>query len=712
MHNDSTTLSAFVLIASRLGVQVGKSELFRRFPVSGTEPSLNELTTIAGQFGLKCKVMKLRPEQLGSLKNSFPVLLRVMGDKAVILEGVASNTAGQLVATVRDPLTERVAETDLGHLSDVWDGTAVLFKRETTARDANEPFGNSWIWGQVFKEKKHFVEIAVAALLGTIFTIAPPLMFMAVVNRVLVNNSMETLKVFVVLMFLLIIFESIIGHARRRTMEVVVARIDARLNLYMLNRVLKLPIEYFEKNATGRTMSRLNRMWVIRNFLTGQLFGAFVDSVPLLGIIPILFMLNWRLALFVLVLSVLVFLIVLAYLKPVAKRFKKVVLAEQNKGAHLIETLNGIRTIKSLALEGRRQKEWDTITAELTQTKYDLGAISNWPQTLTTPLERLMQKGTLLLGAYLALTSPDAMTAGTIGAFVMLASRVSAPLVQLAKLQLTFAELGGAMSELEAVLNSPPEDGNEISGVRSPIKGHLEFKSVSFRYSPASSMVLDNLSFELQSGTSLGVVGRSGSGKTTLTRLLQGLHKSYEGLIKIDGIELKDYSLSHLRSSIGIVLQENFLFSGTIRDNVAIAHPHAAFEDVVRVCQLAGAEEFIERLPRGYDTRLEEGATNLSGGQRQRLAIARALLSNPSFLIFDEATSALDAESETIVNENLRSISEGRTVICVSHRLSMLTKFDRIMVMDRGKIYDIGTHKELLERCDIYAHLWHQQNRG
>jgi ATP-binding cassette subfamily B protein len=206
-------------------------------------------------------------------------------------------------------------------------------------------------------------------------------------------------------------------------------------------------------------------------------------------------------------------------------------------------------------------------------------------------------------------------------------------------------------------------------------------------------------------------MGRSGSGKTTVTRLLQRLNASYEGMIKIDGMDLREIDLMHLRTHIGVVPQENFLFSGTIRENIAMAKGDASFSSVVRAAQLSGAEEFIERLPRGYDTVLEEGATNLSGGQRQRLALARALLIDPPVLILDEATSALDAESEAIVNANLKRMAKGRTVLSISHRLSMLVECDAILVLERGKVYDLGTHEELLHRCDIYKHMWFQQNR-
>jgi ATP-binding cassette subfamily B protein len=205
-------------------------------------------------------------------------------------------------------------------------------------------------------------------------------------------------------------------------------------------------------------------------------------------------------------------------------------------------------------------------------------------------------------------------------------------------------------------------------------------------------------------------MGKSGSGKTTITRLLQRLHSDYEGLIKIDGIDVREYDVDHLRRSVGVVLQENFLFSGTIRENISAAKPDATFDDVVKAARLAGAEEFIDRLPRGYETYVYEGSPNLSGGQRQRLAIARALIVDPPILILDEATSALDADSEAIVNANLTRIANGRAMIVISHRLSSLTDADAILVLNRGVVDDIGRHEELLERNDIYSSLWYQQN--
>jgi ATP-binding cassette subfamily B protein len=297
-------------------------------------------------------------------------------------------------------------------------------------------------------------------------------------------------------------------------------------------------------------------------------------------------------------------------------------------------------------------------------------------------------------------------------AFIMLGNRATQPIIQLAQLMQDFGEIREAINEVGSVVNATPELTRVGTGLRQPIFGNLSFSDVTFRYAPGAPLALDDVNLEVPAGSILGIMGRSGSGKTTITRLLQGLNSHYEGIIKIDGMDLREIDLQHLRTCIGVVAQENFLFSGTIRENIGIAKPHANFSEIVRVAQLAGAEEFIERLPKGYDTYLSEGASNLSGGQRQRLAIARALILDPPILILDEATSALDAESEAIINANLMRIAQGRTIICVSHRLAMLVNADSILVMDKGRVDDIGSHDELLHRNEIYKHMWFTQNRS
>jgi subfamily B ATP-binding cassette protein HlyB/CyaB len=705
-------LQALLAIGSRLGIDLNAEQLQRQFALSNAELATEAVVAIARESGMEVKIVHMKFAELPRLGKALPAILRAKDGSALILEDARSDPMKGSIAIVSDPSASddaRIAIEEV-RLAEVWEGEVVLVKRRHFGSGERQPFGLPWLAGQVLRERKLFGDIAAAALVNTLFALAPPFIFMIVLDRVLVNRSYSTLSVVTGAILVMLLFETVLSYLRRVLTQVATTRVDGRLNLYIVEKLLKLPLDYFERNPTGKTLGKLGQVWLIRHFLTGQLFGAFLEAVPLLGLVPALLILNWRLASMTFVLSAAIFLIVLAFMKPIARQHHRVTEAEQAKGSYLVETIYGIRTIKSLALEGRRRKEWDRRVAEATQARHELGLLANYPQTLSLPFERLIYSGSFIVGAYLVLARPDLADPGALVAFAMLSGRLAAPLVKIATLQQDLAEVRASIAEVASVVNIPPEDARS-DGLRLAITGEVTFKDVCFRYTAGAPLALDGVSFSVPAGKMLGIMGRSGSGKTTVTRLLQRLNTDYEGMIKVDGMDLREIDLMHLRTHIGVVPQENFLFSGTIRENIAMARPDAGLGAVVRAAQLAGAEEFIERLPRGYDTVLEEGASNLSGGQRQRLALARALLIDPPILILDEATSALDAESEAIVNANLKRMAKGRTVLSISHRLSMLVECDAILVLERGKFYDLGSHGELLRRCDIYKHMWYQQNR-
>jgi ABC-type bacteriocin/lantibiotic exporter with double-glycine peptidase domain len=407
----------------------------------------------------------------------------------------------------------------------------------------------------------------------------------------------------------------------------------------------------------------------------------------------------------------LVALVIVAFLPSVRAAFGKWVDAEVARNNVMVETVHGIRTVKSLALEPQQREMWDERVAAASSRKQALGDISNWPQTLVTPLENFMTRGVLLVGAYFVVSGDAPASTGSLLAFMMLSARVSQPLVSLARLVEDLEETRASVALAASVLNNQPETNNPGAGLRPRFEGAISFKGVDFTYPGSRNPALSEVAFEVPAGTMLGLVGRSGSGKSTITRLLQGINREYEGSIKIDGTDLREINLAHLRRSFGVVLQDNFLFRGTIRENLLAGRPGLTITDAVRAARLAGAEEFIERLPQGYETWIEEGSPNLSGGQRQRLAIARALIHDPRLLILDEATSALDPESEALVNANIQRIAHGRTMLIVSHRLSSLVDCHNILVLDQGRVVDIGPHKDLLERCSVYRQLWLQQHR-
>jgi ABC-type bacteriocin/lantibiotic exporter with double-glycine peptidase domain len=377
----------------------------------------------------------------------------------------------------------------------------------------------------------------------------------------------------------------------------------------------------------------------------------------------------------------------------------------------MIETVHGIRTIKCLALEPQQKEVWDAKTAHAASMRLKAYELAAWPNSLIIPLSRFAERGTMLLGGYMAISDPTSVSVGALVALMILGGRVSQPLVNIARVMQDMEEIRAAVVQISWVLNNPREVSSKAHGLRPVFKGAITFDQLTFTYPNTKVPAINKLSAEIPAGTMMGLVGRSGSGKSTIARLLQGISPAYEGYLKIDGTELREIQLPHLRRSFGVVLQDNFLFRGTIRDNIIASRAGLTLEDVVRAARLAGAEEFIERLPNGYDTYIQEGSPNLSGGQKQRLAIARAVVSDPRVLILDEATSALDPESEALVNANLLRIAKGRTMVIVSHRLSSLIDCDLIMVLERGRMVDIGPHKELVERCAIYRHLWLQQNR-
>ena len=701
-------LLAMMMAARYFGLDLDPNE-FRNGP-GETQPSAAALSAWAQSSGMWSRALRLRWRHLFTVGGNGPVILLFKDGSAGLLIGANPEQKVVLIRDPRAPEADPPVPVDEMRLNEVWGGDSVLLRAERSQAEADPPFTMRWLIGMVMKEKKHLVDLLIASFAISVLTILPPLLVMQVVDRVLAHHSYSTLLLISLILAVSVLYETLLGYARRLIILVVGVRTDAKLSLHVFNRLIRLPLDYFERHPAGETMYKVGQMNKVREFMTGKLMTTLLDMITLLVLLPLLFWLNATLAWIVLVCATLIMLIILAYLRPMRTIFAKVVGAETLKNAALGETIFGIKTVKSLALEPQRKALWDERTAEVGKWRMEMGRMSNWPQTLVTPIERFMWMGVILVGALLALTDTTGYMVGSLFAFMMLAQRVSQPLVGLARLIEDWEEVGASMGQAADVLNRPLEDAAN-GGLRPKFAGAVTFEDVTFTYSGTKLPALDRLSFSIPPGTMLGLVGRSGSGKSTATRLLQGINREYSGFIKIDGADMREINLRHLRSSFGVVLQENFLFRGSIRDNILAGRPGLTLEDAIRAARLAGAEEFIERMPNGYETYIEEGSPNLSGGQRQRLAIARALITDPRILILDEATSALDPESEALVNANLLRIARGRTMVIVSHRLSSLVNCDQIMVLDRGKLVDIGPHSALLERCAIYRTLWNQQNR-
>lgn len=676
-----------------------------------SSPSPASLARWLNDQGAIAKGMRIRWRYLVKMKNSPPIVLMFRDGSAALM---VRADAGRGIVWLRDPLSDEgvapVAVDEL-RLSQVWTGDILLVKARRGESEADAPFNLAWFARIVLREKQSLRDILIASMVLSILTIVPALIVMQVVNRVVAYRSMSTLVSMIGLVVILSFYEILLTYARRELMLVMSTRIDTRMSLHTFARLLALPLEFYEREQTGRVLGRYMAIYKVRDFLTGRLMTTALDMFTLLVILPLLFYMSATLAWMTLASAGLIGLIVVLFLPPMAKVIGRTIEAEMARGSVLYETVAGIRTVKTLALEPTRKERWDEVTADVVRWKLASGRMGNWPATLVMPMDMFINRGIILVGAYLALESPGGMAAGGLMAFMMLGGRVAAPLVNLAKLLEDINEVSASLGEAGAVLNQPTETKALTTGMRPVIKGALSFQAVNFTYPGGAVRALDDVTFDVPAGTMLGLVGRSGSGKSTVTRLLQGVSRGYSGYLRLDGVELREINLTHLRRNFGVVLQDNFLFRGTVRDNITAGRPGLTIDDVVRAARLAGAEEFVERMPAGYDTWIEEGSTNISGGQRQRLAIARAVICDPKLMILDEATSALDPESEALVNANLQRIGKGRTMVIVSHRLSSLVDCDQICVMDRGRVVDIAPHAVLLERCDIYRTLWMQQNR-
>ncbi len=660
--------------------------------------------------GLWARSVRLTFRQLLKIDSPAPILLLLADGGAALVVGRDRESGVLLVSDPRKPGGEPVPVSEI-RLKQVWDGSTLLVRASRAGSTEEKPFDLGLLTRLVWGEKSILRDVAIGSITITILSVLPVLMIVTTLNTVVTYRSINTLTLIIVILLIALVFEMLITWSRRMLLVVLACRLDTRLNLAIFDRLMTLPLDFFERNQAGELSYKVAQLYRVRDFLTGRLMTTFIDASMVLLLLPVLFYMEATLAWTVLIAAACIALVIAAFLRPLARMTAKLVQAESDKGSTLVESIYGIRTIKSLCLESSRAAEWDQRIAKLGELNLQMGTLSNWPMVLVMPFEKYTQAGVLAVGAYIALTTDNPLSIGGLIGFMMLGGRVAGPLVSLARLLQDVQEAREALSQVGWVLNRPTERRALTHGLRPKFEGAISFEDVVFTYEGTKSPALDKVSFAIEPGTMLGLVGRSGSGKSTITRLLMGINRDFSGAVKIDGTDLREINLSYLRQSFGVVLQDNFLFRGTVKDNILAGRPGLSFEDAVRAARLAGAEEFIERLPQGYETWIQEGSPNLSGGQRQRLAIARALIVDPKLMILDEATSSLDPESEALINANLQRMARGRTMVIVSHRLSSLVNCDQILVLDRGKVLDLGPHRELLERCAVYRHLWLQQTR-
>jgi subfamily B ATP-binding cassette protein HlyB/CyaB len=694
-------LKCLVTIAAYYQIPCDPKSLVHQFAKEGSLFTDSDIIRAAKVLELKSRLVKIKIAKFP--KMTAPAILKTSVGYALLLR---ADKERAMIAGLDESNNPKVLT--IAQLREIWSGEIILFiPRKSDKR--NVEFGFKWFMPTIVKYKSALGEVLIAALFMQILALFSPLITQSVIDKVLVHNSLSTLDILAIALILIAIFETVLSVARNYIFAHTASKIDVILSTRLFDHLFKLPMRYFETRRVGDTIARVRELENIRRFLTGVPMNTLLDALFIIVYIVVMLFYSTKLTL-ITIASIPILAIISAIVTPMLKerldeKFKHG--AEQQ--SYLVEAVTGIQTIKSFAVEPQAHKKWESLLSKYTTTTFRMTMLSGNSGAVAQFVQKVFDLAILWLGARLVIEGN--LTVGALVAFRMLASRVSTPVLRLVQMWQDFQQTNISVQRLGDIFNTKPEPSMDSSKTRLPsIQGNICFDKVSFRYRSDTAEVIKNMSFEIRPDTVVGIVGKSGSGKSTISKLIQRMYIPESGKILIDGTDLSLAAPEWLRTQIGVVLQENFLFNMTVRENIALQNPAASMDDIIRVAKIAGAHEFILELPEGYDTQVGEKGTGLSGGQKQRVAIARALLTNPKILIFDEATSALDYESESIIQQNLTEICKGRTVLIIAHRLSTLKDADLIMVVDRGTIAEYDTPENLIKQQGIYYQLLRIQN--
>jgi HlyB family type I secretion system ABC transporter len=580
---------------------------------------------------------------------------------------------------------------------------------QATRYTPEQKFGISWFWPSLVQYKGVLIEVLIASFFIQLFGLANPLITQTIIDKVLMGNSPTALNLLGMLLIGIALGEALLTSLRTYLFVDTTNRIDLALGSQIIDRLLRLPLRYFEKRSVGELSTRVNELENIRQFLTGTALTVVLDSVFSVIYIVVMLIYSWLLTLVALATLPLCILLTTA-ISPIARRQLRVK-AERNarSQSHLVEVISGIQTVKAQNVELRSRWKWQERYTKYVMAGFQTVVTFTTANSATTFLNQISSLAVLWVGSYMVLDGK--LSLGQLIAFRIISGYVTSPLLRLTQLWQNFQETALSLERIADILDTPME-ADEIDRGNIPmptIEGNVRFDNVSFRFAPVGPLNLDGVSLEFVAGTFVGIVGQSGSGKSTLMKLLPRLYPLESGRILVDDYDIAKVELYSLRQQIGIVPQDTLLFEGSVQENIALNYPDATTDQIIQAAKIAHAHDFIMELPNGYNSPVGERGAGLSGGQRQRVAIARTILQNPRLLILDEATSALDYESENRVCTNIAKAFQGKTVFFITHRLTTIRNADIILMMDRGVVAELGTHAELMALKGRYFCLYQQQ---
>lgn len=686
-----------VMLLSFHGIPASAQQIHHEFGTQTGEVTPVKMVLAARQFGLKSKLLRVRSVE--KLKRLPGPMIAVMADGSYVIIAKIHGERALIQRPASPP--EEIMLSDFGR---EWSGSVILATKRSTLGIKEIRFGLAWFMPVLAKYKRLFTEVLVASFFLQLFGLITPLFFQVIIDKVLVHKGLTTLDVLVIGLAGITIFEVTLGFLRTYLFSHTTSRVDVQLGSQLYRHLLSLPIAYFETRPTGQTVARVRELDTVRDFITSSALTVVLDLFFTFVFFAVMWLFSPTLTLVVMAAIPAYVLLSVVITPPLRKRVEEQFQRGAINQSFLVESVFGVETLKAMAVEPRMRDRWDQNLAAFVKSSFRTRLLGAAGSQIVQLISKVTMIVVLWLGAKLVMAGE--LTLGQLVAFNMLAGQVGQPIIRIAQLWQDFQQFRISIERLGDILNVKPEADNAASALNvRKLAGHVTFENVTFRYRTEAPETLRDVSIDIRPGEMIGIVGRSGSGKSTITKLIQRLHVPERGRVLIDGTDIGLLDPAWLRRQIGVVLQDNVLFNRTVRENIAFAEPAMAMERVIRAAQLAGAHEFIQQLPQGYETVLEERGSNLSGGQRQRIAIARALAILPAILILDEATAALDYESEQLIQRNLKRVAKGRTVIIVAHRLSTVRDANRIFVMDRGKVVESGNHQALIKLNGLYAQL-------
>ena len=665
----------------------------------GHQINLQTLAKLCVGMGLDARPAEIESQNIRKIKPPF---LLIKENQPILVHDIRGNKV------ITGDGNRSLQKQDLSVLTDSKESFGFVAIRRASA-SATDRFNWAWVWGIVRNYRGSLLLVVVVSLMAQLFALGVPLLLQQLIDKVLTQGNVSSLNALAGLMIAFALFQSVLTALRMFLFVDTTDRIDLTLGSSIIDRLLRLPLGFFEKRPVGELSQRIGEMNNIRNFLTGTAITTFLDLV--FSSIYLVVMLSYSPGLTAVALCTFPFYLGITFFAaPIYRQqLRKRAIAQAETQAHLIESLSGIQTIKAQHGELRARWKWQQRYQRFVEQGYKsvvlgttTGQIGGFLNTLSSLLILWFGLGMVLKGEF---------TLGQLLAFRIFAGYVTAPLLRISNLWQGIQKVNLSMERLADIVNQTTEAGDydDEQIALPPINGAVRVDNLDFSFNSSKNLQLSDVSFSIEPGEFIGVVGLSGSGKSTLMKLMARLYPPKSGRILIDDVDIGKVQLSSLRSQVGLVPQDSVLFEGSVADNIALNDPNIDTEDIVAAAKLACAHDFIMELPQGYATRVAEKGANFSGGQRQRLAIARMLIESPSLLIMDEATSALDADTERKVSRNLMQAMNGKTVFFVTHRMATIMKADRVIVMDKGRVAELGSPKELIEQNGIFAALWNQQ---